>query len=142
MTSIIRETAGRGLVSKHKLLIGISLYVAGAVADAYMTLTGTAGNLALEGNPIMRWVMQQLGPQTGLLAQKAAVGAIATVIAVYGEWAIKNRQKWIDKVPSTQWARDWMRKKDRSWIAYLPLYVVAVAQCFAAASWVALKILY
>ena len=126
----------------HMLRIGIAFYVIGALADGYMTLSGIGGNLALEGNPIVRWVMAQLGPQAGLVAQKTLVGALATLIAVHGSRAIKNREQWIEKVPSTPWGRDWMRRRDRSWIAFLPLYMVATAQALAAASWFALKTLY
>ncbi len=127
---------------RHKFLIGISLYLVTAVADAYMTLNGTGGNLEFEGNPIMRWAMQQFGHGTGLLVQKVAIGASAAFVAAYGERAIQNRKQWINRVPSTTLAREWMRRKDRSWIAYLPLYFVAVAQGLAAASWLVLGILY
>ena len=136
------RVAKQGLFSRHKFAIGVGIFVAGAAADVYMTITGTAGDLQLEGNPIMRWVMAQFGHQTGLLIQKATVGTAAAFIAAFGERAIKNREKWIEKVPSTKWARAWMARKDRSWIAYLPLYIVAMAQGFAAVGWIALGILY
>lgn len=107
-----------------------------------MTITGTAGDLQLEGNPVMRWVMEQFGHVTGLFIQKATVGTFTAFVAVFGERAIKNREEWLERIPSTPWGRAWMARSDRSWIAYLPLYIVATAQALAALSWVVLFILY
>jgi hypothetical protein len=93
------------------------------------------GVLELEGNPVMRATMRWLGLEAGLATQKTAVGGLLTLIAVYGERAIGSRQAWIRRVPSTRWAREWMRRQDRSWIAYIPLYAVAIGQGLAAGSW-------
>ena len=57
MTATDPQTAQPGFFARHKFAIGLLLYLAGAAADAYFTLGGTGGNLELEGNPIMRWVM-------------------------------------------------------------------------------------
>lgn len=142
MTATDLQIAQAGFFARHKFAIGLLLYAAGAAADAYFTLGGTGGNLELEGNPIMRWIMAHFGHAAGLVGQKTVIGAGSAFIAVFGARAIKNREQWIEKVPSTRWARAWMRRKDRSWIAYLPLYIVAAAQGLAAASWVVLGILY
>ena len=120
---------------RPRLGIGISLYVAAALMDTHMTLTGMGGVLDLEGNPVMRATMRWLGIEAGLAAQKALVGGLLMLIAVYGERAIGGRRHWIHKVPSTRWAREWMQRKDRSWIAYIPLYAVAISQGLAAGSW-------
>ena len=127
--------------SRPKLGIGIALYLTAAIIDIHMTLTGMGGVLELEGNPVMRAMMQWLGPEAGLLAQKAATGGILVLIAVYGERAIRNREPWVRRIPSTKMARNWMQEKDRSWIAYIPLYTVAVGQALAGASWLLVETL-
>ena len=126
----------KSLLSRHKLAVGTALYVLAALADITMTLLGMDGDIKLEGNPVMRAAMAQLGLETGLFLQKALVGAICFVIAKYGEREIKRGADWIWKLPSSRWVRDWMRRGDRSWIAYTPLYAVAISQLLAAASWV------
>jgi hypothetical protein len=109
--------------------------------DIHLTLTGMDGVLDLEGNPIMRATMRWLGLEAGLVTQKALIGGLLALIAVCGERAIANQERWIWQVPSTRWAREWMRKSDRSWIAYIPLYAVAVGQAVAAGSWLAVDAL-
>jgi hypothetical protein len=104
-----------------------------------MTLAGISGDLALEGNPVMRTAMALFGPEAGLILEKFLVGIICFVIAKYGEREIKRDADWIWKIPSTKWVRVWMRRGDRSWIAYAPLYAVAVSQFLAAASWVLVR---
>ncbi len=125
----------QSFLSRHKLALGIGFFALTAVADIKMTLEGMGGDLELEGNPVMRAVMALFGIEGGIWLEKALVGVICFVIAKYGEREIKRGADWIWKVPSTQWARAWMRRRDRSWIAYLPLYGVAVSQLVAAASW-------
>ncbi len=122
-------------LSRHKLAIGIVFFALTAFADIRMTLAGMGGNLELEGNPVMRTIMAVFGIEGGIWLEKALVGMICFLIAKYGEREIKRGAAWIRKVPATQWARAWMRRKDRSWIAYVPLYSVALSQLVAAASW-------
>lgn len=129
----------KSLLSRHKLAVGTALYVLAALADITMTLLGMDGDIKLEGNPVMRAAMAQLGLETGLFLQKALVGAICFVIAKYGEREIKRGADWIWKLPSTKRTKAWMRRGDRSWIAYTPLYGVAVSQLLAAASWAFVK---
>jgi len=129
----------KSLLSRHKLAVGTALYVLAALADITMTLLGMDGDIKLEGNPVMRAAMAQLGLETGLFLQKALVGAICFVIAKYGEREIKRGADWIWKLPSTKRTRAWMRSGDRSWIAYTPLYAVAISQLLAAASWAFVK---
>lgn len=133
--SVSSNEARTSFLSRHKLAIGVAVYVLGAVADIRMTVAGMGGELALEGNPVMRAAMAQFGIEQGLWLEKALVGAICFVIAKYGAREIKRGAPWIWKVPSTTWARAWMRRGDRSWIAYTPLYTAAVGQLVAAASW-------
>ena len=125
----------------HTLGCGVALYAAVALADTYMTLWGVGADLQLEGNPVMRGLMQQLGATMGLATQKAVIGGCTIVIAVVGERAIQRREPWIWKIPTTPWVRRWMRRKDRSWIAFIPLYAATIGQAFAVASWAALPVL-
>jgi len=126
---------------RHRLGIGVVFYAVAAVADVGATLAGIEGSPELEGNPILRGTMEWLGPEAGLVAHKAAIGAVAIVIAVVGERAIQRRDPWIWRIPMTRWVRAWMQQRDRSWIAFLPLYAVAVGQVLAVASWLALDTL-
>ncbi len=130
-----------GLLRGHGLVLGVALYLAAALADAHMTLRGMGADLGLEGNPLARALMEQLGAELGLAVQKAAIGGSTILIAVIGERAIRNQEPWIWRIPTTRWVRAWMRKKDRSWIAFIPLYAAIVSQGLAAASWVALSVL-
>ncbi len=128
--------------AQYKLSVGIAIYVLAAAADGYMTLTGMDGNLQLESNPAMRWTMQEIGPFWGLVAQKTVIGLIVVSIAHYGRQAIRNRSRWLTWIPTSRWGRAWMRRKDRAWIAYLPLYCTAFSQALAALSWLALDLYY
>ena len=122
----------------RKLLAGLALYALAAAADVHMTLAGTAGATGLEGSPIMRAMMTRFGPAGGLWAEKILVGVLCAFIAMYGEREMKRRAPWIDRIPSTKWARAWVKSGDRSWTAYAPLYGAALCQLLAAGSWVAL----
>ena len=126
---------------RHALGCGVALYMAAALADTYMTLAGVGVDLQLEGNPMMRGMMQRLGAGTGLGIQKALIGGAVIAIAAVGERAIRNQEPWVWKIPTTRWVRRWMKKKDRSWIAFIPLYAAIVGQGFAVASWIALPFL-
>ena len=116
--------------------LGVALYVLAALADSYCTLKGMDGALALEGNAVMRGLMARVGIANGLWIGKTAVGVVCFAIARYGAPEIRRGAAWIDKVPSTRWARAWMKSGDRSWIAYVPLYGTALFQLLAAAGWV------
>jgi hypothetical protein len=125
------------LLRARRLELGIALYALAAAADVAATLMGIGGNPALEGNPILRATMQWLGPAPGLVLQKAIIGAVAVGIAKVGEGAIRRGDPWIWRIPMTRWVRRWMRRGDRSWIAFIPLYAAALAQGIACASWLA-----
>jgi hypothetical protein len=142
MEFVVEEKEVRkSFFSRHKLAVGSAFYALAAVADIVMTLVGMGGKLELEGNPVMRAVMAHFGLEVGLCLEKALVGVLCFVIAKYGEREIKRGADWIWKIPSTKWARAWMRRGDRSWIAYAPLYAVAASQLLAAASWAFLEII-
>ena len=131
----------QSFLSRYKLAIGVGFFALTAIADIRMTLAGLDGNLELEGNPVMRAIMALFGIEVGIWLEKALVGVICFVIAKYGEREIMRGAPWIWKVPSTQWARAWMRRQDRSWIAYIPLYGVALSQLVAAASWAVVEVM-
>jgi hypothetical protein len=122
--------------SRHRLAVGSVLFALTAVADIRMTLAGMDGDLELEGNPVMRAAMAAVGVEGGLWLEKGLVGLVCFLIARYGEREIRRGADWIWKVPATRWAKAWMRRGDRSWIAYIPLYGAAISQLAAAASWV------
>jgi hypothetical protein len=133
-----RPATAPSFLAEHTLGLGVALYAAVALADTFMTVKGMGGDLALEGNPIMRAAMETLGVEAGLLVQKIAIGAITALIAHFGAPVIRNRSEWIWKIPMTPPVRRWMQRGDRSWIAYIPLHAAIAAQAFAVASWVAL----
>ncbi len=118
-----------------RLTAGILFYALAAFADLRLTVSGTGGAVDLEGNPAMRAMMTRFGPEGGLWIEKIAVGALCVLIARYGEREMKRRAPWLDRIPSTRWAREWVRSGDRSWAAYAPLYGAAAAQALAAGSW-------
>jgi len=125
------------IVAEPKALrLGGAFYALAALADIHWTLTGLDGNPALEGNALMRGLMERLGIVNAIWLGKAVVGLACFAIAKYVAPEIRRKAAWIDRVPSTRWARAWMKSGDRSWIAYLPLYGTALSQLFAAGSWV------
>ena len=127
-------------IRRNLLPIGVALFAITGFADARVTLAGFGGDLEMEANPLARASMVGLGPGMGLLAQKALVGCFAILIAIRFERAIRNLEPWIWKVPSSSWSRRWMQEKERSWIAFLPLYGVSIGQALATAAWMLLTV--
>ncbi len=124
---------------RHLLAVGVALYAAAGTADIYVTLNGIGADLDLEGNPILRFTMGHLGFELGLLVQKTITAGFVIWVAVVLGHAIRTQAPWIWKIPASQWARDWVRRKDRSWIALIPLFAAASGQVFAVASWLVLE---
>jgi hypothetical protein len=122
-------------IRRNLLPIGVALFAITGFADARLTLAGFGGDLGMEANPLARASMIGLGPGIGPLAQKALVGCIAILIAMRFERAIRDLEPWIWKVPSSTWSRRWMQEKERSWIAFLPLYGASAGQALATALW-------
>lgn len=125
----------RLLPDDHRLAAGLGFYALGAIFDIEMTLTGIAGSLEREGNPVMRFMMARFGPEAGLWLEKSVAGLFCGLIAACGAPEIKRRAEWIWKVPMTPWVRGWMKRGERSWIVYIPLYGTALFQYLAALSW-------
>ena len=138
----LASEAALGFFTRHTLAIGISFYLVSATADAWLTVIGMDGNLDLEANAILRYLMERLGVEPALVLQKLAVGVICVIVARHGKPAIKRKAKWIDHIPMFPRTRRWLASGDRSWIAYIPLYATAVAWALAAAIWAVLLAWY
>ncbi len=125
----------KAAVSPLRLTAAMAAYGATAAADIFMTLRGVCGAPALEGNPIVRAMMTTFGVETGLVLEKVLVGLVCVAIAVVCEPAVKRKDPWIFKLTVFEATKAWMRRGERSWIAFLPLYGVAAFQLLAALSW-------
>ena len=84
----------------------------------------------------MRALMESFGALSGLVIGKGAIATVAIAISVVWERGIREDRPWLQRIPASRWARRWMQKKDRSWIAFIPLYAAAIAQAFAVVGWV------
>jgi hypothetical protein len=122
--------------------LGLVLYVLFAWADTRLTLIGIQGDLALEGNPIMRFMMETFGPLAGLVIQKGLVGLLASLFTLITAWGIHHQRPWVYSLAFFPLSRSWMRRQRRYWVAFSVLYLTALAQGLAAASWAYLLYLY
>lgn len=122
------------------LTIGISLYGLFAFLDAYFTLAGMDGDITLEGNPIMQRMMIYFGLKGGLIVEKSLVLLVALILAVVTAKGIERKAEWVYLLAFTPATRRWMKRKRRRWVAFIPVYFVAVAQGVAAGSWVYLMV--
>jgi len=125
---------GGRLLHRNRLWLGAAIYLTAACVDTHMTLAGLGGNLAMEGNPLLRSTMAWLGPAAGLLAHKLAFGSMMLVIGLLGERALSGRRQTQRGVVRLPWLQAWP-DDDCSWAAYLPLYLCAAGQAVAALSW-------
>ncbi len=117
------------------LSIGILLYVVFASLDIYFTLKGIDGDISLEGNPAIRYMMSNFGIFQGLFLEKALVLLAASLIAIVCFRGIDREADWVYYLAITRLAKNWLKRKKRHWIAFLPLYFVAFSQGVAAAAW-------
>ena len=120
------------------LTAGLALYLLFAALDSYFTLGGIQGDITLEGNPVMQYMMARFGPMGGLIIEKALVLAIALAVAFVAALGIEKNAGWVYYLAFTQTTRNWMKRAKRRWIAFIPIYFVAAAQGVAAASWLLL----
>ena len=120
------------------LWFAVALYAAAASADAHLTLRGLGGDLALEGNPILRMAMAGIGTTPALVLHKLTTGAATAGLAHYGHRAIERKAPWIWRIPMTPWVRRWMQRGNRAWIAFIPICALIAAQLAAVACWLAL----
>ena len=121
------------------LSIGIPLYVLLAALDVYFTLSGINGDIALEGNPVMRYMMASFGPMGGLVIEKSLVFLISLILSIIAFIGIEKEADWVYYLALTRLTRNWMKRKKRYWVAFAPIYFVALAQGVAATSWVLLS---
>ena len=118
------------------LSIGISLYVLFASLDVYFTLRGVSGDISMEGNPVMRYIMVSFGLVGGLITEKSLVLLISLIVALAAVTGIEREADWVYYLALTRVTRNWMKRKKRYWVAFVPIYFVAFAQGVAATSWV------
>ena len=120
------------------LSIGISLYLLFAIFDVYFTLKGIKGDISLEGNPMMRYMMVSFGLAGGLIIEKTLVFFVALMLALIASRGIEKEAPWVYYLALSRLTRSWMKRKKRYWVAFVPIYLVAIAQGLAASSWVSL----
>lgn len=118
------------------LSIAIFLYVVFASFDIYFTLKGLGGDISLEGNPAIRYMMVNFGILEGLLLEKILVLFAASFIAVVCFRGIDQEADWVYYLALTRLTKNWLKRKKRYWISFLPLYLVALSQGIAAGMWV------
>jgi hypothetical protein len=118
------------------LIISISLYVLFALLDIFFTLKGVRGDISMEGNPIIRYMMVNFGLVGGLVVEKSLVLLLGAVVAIISFIGIEREADWVYYLAFTRVTRNWMKRKKRHWVAFLPIYFVAFSQGVAAASWV------
>ncbi len=121
------------------LSIGIPLYVLLASLDVYFTLRGINGEIALEGNPVMRYMMVSFGPMGGLIIEKSLVLLISLIVSIVAFIGIEKEADWVYYLALTRLTRNWMKRKKRYWVAFAPIYFVALSQGIAATSWALLS---
>ena len=122
-------------ILKTHLFVGTTLFLVLAGLDIYLTLKGTAGNLAMEGNPVMRFMMSQFGHLGGLLIEKSLVLAVVIILGVKVGTGIKEKKNWVYYLALTPMTRRWMKRKRRFFVAYVPLYLVDLGQAVAVGLW-------
>ena len=127
---------------RHNLTLhltsGLTLYLLFALFDVYFTLQGIQGDITLEGNPVMQYMMSRFGLLGGLVIEKALVMNIALAVAIVAAIGIEKDAAWVYYLAFTQVTRNWMKRRKRLWVAFILIYFVAAAQGIAAASWVLL----
>ena len=109
--------------------------------DIVFTIDGLDGNPAMEGNPLLRGLMENYGILTGLLFGKTGVLLIAVALSLIAARGISRNSNWVYYLALTKLTRNWMKQKKRFWVAFLPLYLIAAAQGLAALSWIMLKMI-
>jgi hypothetical protein len=121
------------------LAIGISFYILFASLDVYFTLRGINGDISMEGNPVMRSMMVSFGLMGGLITEKSLVLLISLIVALAAVTGIEREADWVYYLALTPVTRNWMKRKKRYWVAFVPIYFVAFAQGVAAMGWVHLR---
>jgi len=90
----------------------------------------------MEGNPIIRYMMLNFGLLGGLIIIKSFVFLFTLVLAIITFAGIDRKADWVYYLALTKLTRNWMKRKRRYWVAFIPLYFVALSQGIAAFSWI------
>ena len=130
------------IIYKRHILISVSAYIVCAFLDAYFTLEGMQGDLLLEGNPVMRYMMQSFGLIGGLVIQKILILLLAFILAHITFAGIDKESEWVFYLALTPMTKRWMKRRKRYFVAFVPLYFVALSQGIAAATWIYLITVY
>ena len=117
------------------LIISMSLYLLFAFLDIHFTLKGMNGDISLEGNPIMRFMMDNFGLIGGLAVEKTLVLLVALTVAIVAFLGIEKESDWVFYLALTPLTRNWMKRRKRYGVAFVPIYFVALSQGVAAAGW-------
>ncbi len=72
----------------------------------------------------------------GLIVENALVFLITLILAIITYIGIDKKANWVYYLALTSLTRNWMKRKRRYWVAFVPLYFVALSQGLAASSWV------
>lgn len=115
--------------------ISILLYIVFASFDILLTLKGIDDDISLEGNPLMQYMMVNFGTAAGMILGKGIVLLFAALTAIICYIGIHKDSDWVYYLALTRMTRNWLRRKKRYWIAFLPLYLVALSQGVAAGMW-------
>ncbi|MCE5193869.1 MAG: DUF5658 family protein [Nitrospiraceae bacterium] len=118
------------------LSISILLYIIFASFDILLTLKGIDGDIHMEGNPVLRHMMTSFGITAGLILGKGIVLSLAALTAVVCYIGIHRDSDWVYYLALTRMTKNWLKRKKRYWIAFLPLYLIAFSQAVAAGMWV------
>ncbi len=84
----------------------------------------------------MRYMMAGFGLMGGLIVEKSLVLLAGISVAIVAVIGIEKDADWVFYLAFTRVTRNWMKRKKRYWVAFLPLYFVAFSQGVAAAFWV------
>ena len=83
----------------------------------------------------MRYMMVSFGLMGGLIIEKIFVFLVALIVAITAFNGIEKRADWVYYLSLTRATRSWMIRKKRYWVAFIPLYFVALSQGVAAMIW-------
>ena len=117
---------------------GLFLYMVFASLDVHLTMKGINGDVNLEGNPVIRHMLASFGILSGLIIEKALVLMASLTISIVAFTGLEKKADWVYYLAFTHVTRNWMKRKKRYWVAFLPIYFVALSQGLAAMSWIVL----
>ena len=72
----------------------------------------------------------------GIHPRAHARGSLLISIAIVTFNGIEKKADWVYYLALTRITRNWMKRKKRYWVAFVPLYFVAISQGVAVAAWI------